>query len=271
MKFSICNEMFEGWKLDDVFKYAAELGYDGVEVAHFTLCDSVTDVTQSERQRLKSAAESTGIDVVGIHWVLVSPKGLHISHPDAEIRRKTRDYLHELIDFCADIGGKIIVFGSPQNRNVVKPFTPEQTWNAAKETFAECCPHAAERDVIICIEPLASYMTDYINLPEEALKLVEEINHPNFKMILDTYSMNYEKVDMERAIENNAKYLAHFHINDDNKKWPGSGSIDYTPVAKALRKIGYNGYVSVEVFDFNPDPRTIASQSIKNLRSIFGQ
>lgn len=271
MKFSICNELFEGWKLDDIFKYAAELGYDGVEIAHFTICDSVTEVSKSERQRIKSTAESVGIDVVGIHWVLVSPKGLHISHPDEEIRRKTRDYLHELIDFCADIGGKIIVFGSPQNRNVIKPFTYQQAWDSAKETFMSCCPHAEERNVIITIEPLASYMTDYINLPEEGAKLVEEINHPNFRLILDTYSMSCEKVDMGKAIEENSKYLAHFHINDDNKKWPGSGSIDYTPVANALRKIGYNGYVSVEVFDFTPDPRTIASESMKNLRSIFGQ
>jgi sugar phosphate isomerase/epimerase len=270
MKFSICNEMFEGWKLDEVFKYSAELGYDGVEIAHFTICDSVTEVSKSERKRIRQSAKDEGVEIVGIHWVLVSPKGLHINHPDPEIRLKTRDYLHELIDFCGDLGGRVIVFGSPQNRNVVSPLTPQQSWEFARETFQHCCPHAMERGVEVCIEPLASYMTDFINSPEDGAKLIEEVNHSNFRLILDTYSMNCNNVDMAKAVEQYSKYLAHFHINDDNQSWPGSGSIDYAPVAKSLKKISYDGYVSVEVFDFKPDPKTIAVESMKTLKSIFG-
>lgn len=269
MKFAICNEMFEGWKLEDVFKYAKELGYDGVEVAHFTLCDSVTELSKSDREKIRRSADEVGIEVVGIHWVLVSPKGLHISHPDESIRLKTRNYLHELIDFCADIGGHIIVFGSPQNRNVVAPFTHQQAWDAAREVFKDCCDHAKDRKVVICIEPLARYMTDLINLPEEAVKMIQEIDHPNFRLILDTYSMSCEKVDMKKAIEENSKYLAHVHVNDDNKSWPGSGNIDFKPVAEALKKIGYDGFVSVEVFDFKPDPKTIAQEAMKTLRAVF--
>ncbi len=270
MKFSICNEMFEGWKWEDVFKYAGELGYDGVEVAHFTLCDSVTEVSKADRERLRQSAKDAGVEIVGIHWVFVSPKGLHISHPDEEIRLKSRDYLHELVDFCGDLGGKVIVFGSPKNRNVLEPLTPEQAWDYAKETFQSCCDHARERDVIICIEPLASYMTDYINLPEDGARLVDEINHPNFKMILDTYSMACNKVDMGVAIRQYSEYIAHFHINDDNESWPGSGNTDFEPVATSLKEVNYDKYVSVEVFDFKPDPKTIAQESMKALKAIFG-
>jgi D-psicose/D-tagatose/L-ribulose 3-epimerase len=271
MKFSICNEMFEGWKLDEVFKYSAELGYDGVEVAHFTICDSVTEVSKEERNRIRQSAKDAGVEIVGIHWVLVSPKGLHINHPDPEIRLKTRDYIHELIDFCGDLGGRVIVFGSPKNRNVVSPLTPQQSWDFARETFQHCCQYAMERGVEVCIEPLASYMTDFINTPEDGAKLIEAINHPNFRLILDTYSMNCNNVDMAKAVEQYSKYLAHFHVNDDNQSWPGSGSIDYAPVAKSLKKIGYDGYVSVEVFDFKPDPKTIAVESMKALKSIFAK
>jgi sugar phosphate isomerase/epimerase len=113
-------------------------------------------------------------------------------------------------------------------------------------------------------------MTDYINLPEDGARLVEEINHPNFKMILDTYAMACNKVDMAKAIEEYSKYIAHFHVNDDNESWPGSGNTNFKPVAKALKKVGYDGYVSVEVFDFKPDPKTIAQESMKALKSIFG-
>jgi len=255
--------MFENWKLDDVFKYSAELGYDGVEIAHFTICDSVTEVSKTERESIRKSAEKAGVEIVGIHWVLVSPKGLHISHPDPEIRLKTRDYLHELVDFCGDLGGRVIVFGSPQNRNTIEPLTKQEAWDFAKETFQHCCEHAKDRGVIICIEPLASYMTDYINTPEDGAKLVEEINHPNFKMILDTYSMNCNNVDMAKAVKQ------YSDVNDDNRRWPGSGKINYAPVAEALKMVGYDKYVSVEVFEFKPDPKTIAIESMKALKTIF--
>ena len=271
MKFAICNEVFEGWKWEDVFKYAGELGYDGVEVAHFTICDSVTEVSKAERERLRRSAHDAGVEIVGIHWVFVSPKGLHISHPDEKIRAKSREYLHELVDFCGDLGGKVIVFGSPNSRNVVAPLTFEQAWDYARETFQDSCEHARERDVIVCIEPLASSMMNYVNLPEDGARLVDEINHPNFKMILDTYSMSCNEVDMGEAIEKYSEYMVHLHVNDDNKSWPGSGGIDFEPVAQALKKINYDGYVSVEVFDFEPDPKTIAQESIKALKSIFGE
>lgn len=269
MKFSICNELFEGWKLDEVFQYSAELGYDGVEIAHFTICDSVNEVSDAERESIRKLADKAGIEIVGIHWVLVSPKGLHISHPDSDIRLRTRDYLHDLVDFCGDLGGRVIVFGSPQNRSTIEPLKPQEAWEYAKETFQICSDHAKERDVIICIEPLASFMTDYINTPEDAVKLVEEINHPNFKMILDTYSMNCNNVDMANSVRKYNKYVEHFHINDDNKRWPLSGGIDYAPVAEALKEVGYDKYVSVEVFEFLPDPKTIAVESMKALKSIF--
>jgi len=270
MKFSVCSEFFEGWKWEDVFSYAAKTGYDGVELAHFTICDSVEDVSQIERTRLKDAAARAGIEVAGIHWVLISPKGLHVSHPDKAVRAKTAAYFHALIDFCADLGGRVIVIGSPKNRNVLDPLTPEQAWDFARETFAQCCDHAGERDVMLCIEPLGSDQTDFINRPDQGLSFVHAVDHPNFQLILDVYSMNCEKVDMAQAIQDCAEHLAHFHANDDNKSWPGSGSVDYAPVAQALKQIEYRHYASVEVFDFKPDPETIAGSAIRFLRGTFG-
>ena len=269
MKLSICSELFEGWKWDDVFVKAGELGYDGVEVAHFTICDSVCDVSAEERSRLKDAAASAGVEIVGIHWVLLKPEGLHISHPDKTIRDTTRDYFHSLIDFCADLGGKVIVIGSPKNRHVMPPLTPEQTWDLARETLRACCDHAGERDVTLCIEPLGSNQTDYINRPGQGARLVEEINHPNFKMILDVYSMSCERLDIPAEIRAHACHMAHFHANDDNRGWPGSGGVDYPPIIQALKDVDYSGYLSVEVFDFDPGPDTIATESIKYLRSLL--
>ncbi|MEA3253458.1 MAG: sugar phosphate isomerase/epimerase, partial [Chloroflexota bacterium] len=86
----------------------------------------------------------------------------------------------------------------------------------------------------------------------------------------DTWSMNKQGVDLPRSIEEFGGTLAHVHLNDDNKRWPGSGGIDFPSIASALKSINYDGYVSVEVFDLSPDPETIATEAIKYLRAVFG-
>ena len=97
MKFATCNEYFEGWKIEDVFDYAAEIGYDGVEIAPFTLASSVDEIGSQRRGEIRAAAAAAGVEIVGLHWLLASPEGLYIDHPDDAIRSRTRDYLKELI------------------------------------------------------------------------------------------------------------------------------------------------------------------------------
>src|SRR4051812_34076608 len=119
MKFAICNEIFQGWKLDDTLAYAAKIGYDAVEIAPFTLANTVSDLSPSQRVAIKDSAKKHGIEIAGIHWVLVKPEGLYINHPENEIRERTARYFCELVDFCADIGGKVMVVGSPKQRNLM--------------------------------------------------------------------------------------------------------------------------------------------------------
>src|SRR5437667_11615514 len=98
MKFAICNEIFQGWKIEDVFGYCRRLGYEGVELAPFTLANSVVEIAASERRRIRQEAAKVGIEIAGIHWLLVKPEGLHLIHPDREIRARTAAYFCELVD-----------------------------------------------------------------------------------------------------------------------------------------------------------------------------
>src|SRR3972149_1058758 len=118
IKISICNELFQGWPIEKVIEYAAQLGYDGVEIAPFTMADSVTEISPKRRKSIRHAAEENGIEIVGLHWLLMKPEGLYINHPDEIIRIKTQEYIEALIHFCADIGGKILVHGSPPQRTI---------------------------------------------------------------------------------------------------------------------------------------------------------
>src|SRR5438552_1794215 len=118
MKFAICNETFQGWEWERTCRYVAECGYAGIEIAPFTLADDIRSLDSAARRAIREAARLVGLEVVGLHWLLVSPNGLSVTSGDEDVRRKTSDYLVALADFCADVGGRVMVFGSPAQRRI---------------------------------------------------------------------------------------------------------------------------------------------------------
>ena len=271
IKISICNELFQGWPIEKVFQYAAGLGYDGVEIAPYTLADSVTEIPPKRRTAIRHAAEENGIEIVGLHWLLAKPEGLSINHPDEIIRIRTQEYMEALVHFCADIGGKILVHGSPHQRTIQEGWDLQESWNFAKETFRVCLKAAQKRNVLYCIEPLAHVNTNFINTVAEAIRLVKELRHPNFKLVFDCRSASIQEKSTSEALLRalDSGYLRHVHVNDANGKGPGFGETEFIPILKNLVKNGYRNYISVEVFDFSPDPLTVASRSIGYLRGIL--
>jgi sugar phosphate isomerase/epimerase len=269
MKFAICNEIFQGWNIADVFTYAARLGYDGVEIAPFTLANQVGDIPPAERTRVRELAKSAGVEIAGIHWVLVKPEGLYINHPEESIRRRTADYFCELVDFCADIGGKRMIVGSPKQRNLCAGISLAQGKQWALETFRDAVERAVRRDVTICFEPLGPGETNFVNTATEALEFVAELSSPNFKVILDVKAMSTESKPIPEIIRESWPHFAHFHANDPNLKGPGFGKVDFKPIAAALEEVGYDGFVSVEVFNFDEGPEVIAGKSLSYLKQVF--
>ena len=269
MKFAICNEIFQGWKLEDSFAHAARLGYSGMEIAPFTLANSVTDIRTGERQEIREEAARNQIEIAGIHWVLVKPEGLYINHPDRSLRERTARYFCDLVDFCADLGGKVMVVGSPKQRNMLPGVAREQAWEWATATFRNAVVQAEQRGVTICFEPLAPAETNFINTAAEAIEFVQRVSSPHFKIILDVKAMCSESKPMPSIIRESWPHFAHFHANDRNLKGPGFGDVDFKPIAAALKEVGYDGFVSVEVFKFEEGPEAIAARSIEYLRHVF--
>ncbi|OIO91865.1 MAG: hypothetical protein AUJ92_15600 [Armatimonadetes bacterium CG2_30_59_28] len=271
LKYGICNEMFQGWKMEDVFEEAKKQGYAGVEVAPFTIADSVADIPSARRAEIRRAAADTGVEIIGLHWLLVKPEGLYVNHPDNALRQKTLDYFLQLIDCCSDLGGKLMVIGSPKQRNIIEGQSLEDTWKRTVEFFTNCLPKAEERDVTLCFEPLASTETNFINTADDGVRLVQEINHPKFKLHLDVKAMSGEGEPIDGIVRRTVAYAGHFHANDANLKGPGMGDVDFVPIFQALNESGYDGYVSVEVFIFEPDPVTIARESIAYMKKCWAQ
>jgi sugar phosphate isomerase/epimerase len=265
MKFGICNEIFQNWSIDDAMAFAKKAGYDGIEIAPFTLAKYVTDIPAAERARIRETARRIGIEITGIHWVLVQAEGMYLNHPDGAVRQRTADYFVELVNFCADLGGKIIVVGSPKQRNIMEGVTPGQAWSWATDTFRPAVRRAGERDVTICFEPLAPVETNFVNTAADGIRFARQFASPNMKIILDVKAMCSESKDIPQIIRESRGEFAYFHANDRNLKGPGFGDVDYKPIFAALRDAGYDGWVSVEVFTFEEGPEAIATRSIDYL------
>jgi sugar phosphate isomerase/epimerase len=269
MRFGICNEIFQGWEVEETFRYAKEVGYEAVEIAPFTIAKHVTDISAAERARIKDAAARAGIAISGIHWVLVQTEGMYLTSPDAAVRARTARYFVELVDCCADLGGTRIVVGSPKQRDVQEGVTYEQAWAWATEVFRDAVRHAEDRGVVLCFEPLAPSETNFVNTAEEGRRFAAQFASPAMSIILDVKAMSSEAKPISQIIRESAGRFAYFHANDANLKGPGFGDVDYVPIAAALREVDYDGFVSVEVFKFDEGPEVIATQSLEYLRRVF--
>jgi sugar phosphate isomerase/epimerase len=270
MKFAICNEIYSPWPFEDVLAHAAQTGYQAVEVAPFTLAPDVNQIGPEQRRQLRAAAARAGIDVSGIHWVLAQTQGLHLTHPDPQVRARTASYFSELVRFCADIGGHYIIVGSPKQRSLLPGVTQEQARDHAREVLADAVRHAEDRTITLCLEPLSPTETDFINTAAEAIGFTSTIGSPALKIILDVKAMCSEAIPIPDIIAKSWPHFAYFHANDRNLKGPGFGDVDYRPIVAALRQVGYDGTVSVEVFQFDEGPELIATRSLEYLRSVFG-
>lgn len=269
MKIGICNEIFKEWKIGDVISYIRDIGYEGLEIAPFTISENIFLISNEKIDEIKKSAEKNNIEIIGLHWLLLKPEGLSVSSADKETRLLTLKYLCKLVEFTFNIDGKIMVFGSPRQRRISENQTYEEVKNYFKEILLKVLEECEKKKIYFCIEPLAKSETNFINTTEEAIEIIEEINHPFLKLHLDVKAMCDEGKPIPEIIEKGAKYLKHFHVNDKNLLGPGFGEIDYKPIIEKLKQINYNGWLSVEVFDFSPGPEVIAEKSFKYLKKFL--
>jgi len=265
MKFAICNETFGDWPFDKAFALAAQCGYTGVEIAPFTIADYVTDIAPEVRTRVRRQADEAGLEIVGLHWLLAKTEGFYMTSPDAEVRRNTARYFGQLARFCADLGGRVMVCGSPQQRNLLPGVSHAQAMEYAAEVFREAVPAFEQTDVVLALEPLAPAETDFMQTAEQAAELAERVGSAHVRLHLDCKAMSSESTPIPELIRRHHAMLAHFHANDPNLQGPGFGELDFLPILEALGEVGYGGWVSVEVFDYTPGVERLARESIQHM------
>lgn len=267
IRLGICNELFEGWEFGEVCRLVKRLGYDGLEIAPFTLAPRITDVTPARRRELRAISEDAGLVTIGLHWLLAKTEGFYLTTPDPAIRRKTGDYLVDLAEATHDLGGTLMVLGSPKQRDLLPGVSLDDATSYAAEVLARIMPAVAGFGVDLCLEPLAPSETDFLNTCDQAEALIARVGHPNLKLHMDVKAQSGEAGrTVPELIARHAAKAGHFHAQDVNLKGPGMGDVEFGPILKALVASGYDRWVSVEVFDYSAGAEETAARSIACLR-----
>jgi D-psicose/D-tagatose/L-ribulose 3-epimerase len=272
MRIALCNEVIAPMPFPQQCEYAAKLGYDGLEIAPYTLSEEPHRMGSAQIAAARAAAEDHGVAVTGLHWLLVKPSGLSISSKDQNVRQRTVDVMLSLIDLCAALGGKYLVHGSPQQRRIEAGETRAAAMARAQECFAAVADRAQKAGVVYCIEPLSSEQTPLINTLEEAAHLVEAIRNPAVKTMLDCSSAGRMEKEPLGALADRwlpKGLIAHVQVNDRNRRGPGQGEQRFAPLFASLKKHGYAGDVAVEPFDYVPDGPGAAARAIGYIKGIL--
>lgn len=272
MPLVLCNEVLQPLPFERQCALAAALGYQGLEVAPFTLAADPLAISDAQARGFARTAADHGLTIAGLHWLLVAPAGLSIVSPDTAVRQRTAAAMVRLVELCAAMGGRYLVHGSPKQRSV----PPGDTRDAARERALACFAPAAQAagrcGVTYCVEPLSRHETDFINTVDDAVQIIDAIASPAFRTMIDCSAAGQAESEPVAALIRRwwpTGKLAHVQLNDPNRRAPGQGDMRFAPILAALREVGYDGVLAVEPFDYVPDGLGCAARAIGYLRGLM--
>ncbi|MEE4117580.1 MAG: sugar phosphate isomerase/epimerase family protein [Paracoccaceae bacterium] len=269
MRFSLCNEVLREMSFGAQCDFAAALGYDGLEIAPFTLASDPRAIAPADTAEIRRTLADAGIACSSLHWLLVSPEGLSITTDDATVRRETVDVLRRCVDLAAELGAETLVHGSPKQRML-----PDGDEAGARARAADCLRAAAEAaeaaGVTYCIEPLARDETNFVTTFDEAAALLAQIGSPAFRTMVDCAATGRNGKDPAALLDRTLPggLIAHVQVNDPSRRGPGEGEMRFAPVLGTLKRHGYAGWVAVEPFVYVPDGPACAARSIGYLKGV---
>jgi D-psicose/D-tagatose/L-ribulose 3-epimerase len=272
MRIALCNEVLAGMPLERQCEYAARLGYDGLEIAPFTLSASPEKISTAEAAKIRATVEASGLVVTGLHWLLVKPEGLSLTDPDTAVRARTIEVMIRLTALCAELGGAVLVHGSPKQRQIAAGETHAVALARLQGGLAQVASAATKAGVIYCIEPLSPKETALVNTVAEAAELVRSIDQPGLRTMIDCSAAGLtETCPIPSLIDRwlPTGLIAHIQVNDPNRRGPGQGEMKFAPILAALKRHDYTGTIAVEPFDYLPDGPGVTAFSAGYMRGLL--
>jgi sugar phosphate isomerase/epimerase len=265
-RHAMCNEAFEGRSFAAACAAIRRAGYTGLEIAPFTLADAPARIGEDRRREYRRIMASEGLHFAGFHWLMATPKGLHVTAPDAALRRRGWEHIRALIDLCAALGdGGVMIFGSPQQRCATGGLTPAEAVRHFVEGLASVAPHALARGVTVAVEALSKDQCDVILSLAEAVAVVREVGSPAVETMFDVHNAIDEAETPAALVDRYFEHIRHVHVNELDGRHCGAGNYDYKPLFETLRRREYAGWISLEVFDFTPGAERLAAESLRHL------
>jgi D-psicose/D-tagatose/L-ribulose 3-epimerase len=271
-RLAVCNELFQKAALSEACREVRALGYEGLEVAPFTLSQDPAALSAEERRRIQETIAGEGLEFVGFHWLLAAPEGLHATTRDEAARKRTWDYVHSLIDLCADLansrssGRPVLVFGSPKQRSTTGGMSAREAIDVLTHGLAHAAARAESRGVTILIEALSPDQTDVVTCLSDTVAIVKQIRSAAIQTMFDTHNAKSETEAHGDLVRKYAPYIRHVHVNELDGREPGMGDYDFASLLGALEEVNYSGWVSVEAFDFSRDAREVAARAMDTLK-----
>lgn len=262
MKLALCNEVLRHLPFAEQCRMAAALGYEGLELAPFTLKDDPSTLNEADARHVRAVAADHGLRIASLHWLLVKPAGLSLSTPDSALHARTVGFLRQLVDFAAACGADVLVHGSPKQRS---PQPGQSVTDAFERTVAGwtlLAPHAQAAGITVCIEPLSDVETPVLNTLAQAVEVVDRIDSPALRTMLDlSAAAAAEDEDPAALLARHVRsgHIAHVQLNDGNRRGPGQGDTPVLPALRALHAARYARWLAVEPFDYHPDPIACAA------------
>ena len=272
-RFATCNELFQKMPLAEQCRLVSELGYQGFEIAPFTLGEDPAAISETRRAEVRQTIIGEGLEFVGLHWLLMAPAGLQIVTNDTAVRQHSWNYVRRLIDLCADLatpGARhrpVVVFGSPKQRSSVPGTSPNEAVLHFKEGMAGAAPHAESRGVTLLVEALSPSQTDVVTSLAEAVSMVRKIGSPAVQTMFDVHNAIDETDVHTVLLERYFAHIKHVHVNEMDGREPGMGDYNFLKLLQKLAELKYDGWVSLEAFDFSRDPREVAARAIETLKA----
>lgn len=269
MKHAICNEVYEHWPFEKACASIRRIGYSGIEIAPFTLAERPAEISPADRKRYRDTIHDHGLIFAGLHWLMVSPKGLHVTTPDRALRERSWRHILELIDLAADLSlgeNSVMVFGSPKQRCAVDGLSPAEASGNFIDGLAGVASHAEERGVTILVEALPIGQCDVVTILAEAVEIVKQINSPAIRTMFDTHNAIDEVEPHAVLVDRYFPLIRHVHINEMDGRQPGTGNYDFRPVFAVLARRGFEHWISLEVFDFTPGAERIAEDALRYIQ-----
>jgi D-psicose/D-tagatose/L-ribulose 3-epimerase len=246
MKISISNIAWKNEEETNIAQLLPTMGVHGVDIAYTKFWATPYDAPSEALQEYRAFWAKQGIQIIGMQSLIYGRPDL-ILFGDPSVRDQMAQYLSDVFRLAGQLGARLLVFGSPKNR-LKGDLSETEAMNIAVEFFGKLAGAAQRENVILCIEPNPpAYGCDFIQTTASALKLVQQVDHPSFRLHLDAAIMTMNGEDIDKALESAIEVLAHFHVSEPHLGVIGEGTVDHARFAKCLRFLNYQGWVAIEM------------------------